>query len=562
MQIFTNVNIQPIQIVCDQYGLLQCTDGTCYPASLKCNQVLDCRDGSDEVNCNQTLLPRLDEYDFTPLYLRLWPFWERELQLDFMWHQQFAYPDGRVQFRTTVPNVIATWVITALAVSRLTGFGIIEVPFIYEGTRQFFIKVEIPPIVRLGEQIGARVDVFNFQPHRIEALIILHASTNYRTVNIDPKGIVSSYAPRLTTGEHHVLIVLYPNEVRRIYLPFVPIVAGEIEVSIEGITGVSRDFFREIIKVNYEGIRNYYHTPTILSLNNLPRQVNEYDITVPEHFILPLQNVWDYVSGSATCEIFMSGDVAGPYFLLGYDEWLNTDNLIQRTTAPADSGLFDFAMMIYNLRYMLQGHGGRAFDQEKLFQVLIFANMEYQRFMAMYINMSPDEPWLIGSFSQFGFNNETSVWFTAWTLMTLHDAVYPEWEEKGLYIDPNLRSDVVTFFINNQKSNGSWAEFKSAEDRNKFGYRLANVSGTYRALNLSLTAQVLIALQFNTDVRGVPGKYLTGAITKGRQWLEKHYHTITDAFDMAIVTYALHLTNSAEQDAAFAMLMTFKRMSN
>jgi hypothetical protein len=121
------------------------------------------------------------------------------------------------------------------------------------------------------------------------------------------------------------------------------------------ITGVSRDFYREVVKVTYEGLRNFYHTPTVLSLNNLPRQVNEYDITIPENFILPLANFWDYVPGSATCEIFISGDVAGPYFLLGYDEWLNTDNLIQRTTAPADSGVFDFAMMIYNLRYMLQG---------------------------------------------------------------------------------------------------------------------------------------------------------------------------------------------------------------
>jgi hypothetical protein len=174
------------------------------------------------------------QYNFTPLYLRLWPFWERELQLDFMWHQQFAYPDGRVQFRTTVPNVIATWVITAIAVSRLTGFGVVDVPFIYEGTRQFFIKVEVPPIARFGEQIGARVDVFNFQSHRIEALIILHASNEYRSVNIDRNGVVSSYAPRLTQGQHHVLVILYPNEVRRLYIPFVPIVAGEIEVMIEG----------------------------------------------------------------------------------------------------------------------------------------------------------------------------------------------------------------------------------------------------------------------------------------------------------------------------------------
>jgi hypothetical protein len=83
--------------------------------------------------------------------------------------------------------------------------------------------------------------------------------------------------------------------------------------------------------------------------------MNEYDIDVPQLFMTTLENYWRYVPGSPTCEIFVSGDVAGPFFLLGYDEWLNTDNLIQRTTAPADSGIFDFGMMIYNLRYMLQG---------------------------------------------------------------------------------------------------------------------------------------------------------------------------------------------------------------
>ncbi|CAM4768224.1 unnamed protein product [Rotaria magnacalcarata] len=560
MQIFTDVNVQAIQTTCNQYGLFQCNDGLCYPLQLKCNGILDCRDGSDEVNCNISTTT-VSQYDFTPLYLRLWPYWERQLQLDFMWHQQFAYPDGRVQFRTTVPNAIATWVITALAVSRLTGFGVVNVPFIYEGTRQFFIRVEVPPIVRFGEQIGARVDVFNFQTYRIEALIILHASDHYRFINLDQNGIVSSYSPKLTDGDHHVLVTLYPNEVRRLYLPFVPIVAGEVEVMIEGITGVSRDFFREIIKVNYEGVRNYYHTPTVLSLNNLPRQVNEYDITVPQHFILPLSNVWDYVYGSATCEIFISGDVAGPYFLLGYDEWLNTDNLIQRTTAPSDAGVFDFAMMIYNLRYMLQGHGGRAFDQNKLLTVLTYANMEYQRFMAMYIDGDSNEPWRKGSFSQFGFSNETSVWITAWILMTLSDAVYPEWEEKGLYIDPNLRSDIVAFLLNIQQTNGSWAELTTIEDRNKFGYRLTNISGTYQLLNISLTAQVVIALQSNIDVRGIPAKFLTGAINRGKQWLEKHFRLIDDAFDMAIVTYALHITNSAEKDVAFSMLNLFKRMN-
>ena len=187
--------------------------------------------------------------------------------------------------------------------------------------------------------------------------------------------------------------------------------------------------------------------------------------------------------------------------------------------------------------------------------------MEYLRFMAMYIGENNEEPLRKGSFSQFGYLNETSMWFTAWTLMTLSDAVYPEWEEKGLYIDPVLRADIAGFFLTNQRINGSWGEITTIEDRNKFGHRLNNVSGTYGMLNLSLTAQTIIALHLNLDVHGIPAKYISGAIHRGSLWLERYFRYIDDAFDMAIVTYALHLTNSPEQDAAFALLERFKRMS-
>lgn len=188
--------------------------------------------------------------------------------------------------------------------------------------------------------------------------------------------------------------------------------------------------------------------------------------------------------------------------------------------------------------------------------------MEYLRFMAMYLGENPDEPWRKGSFSQYGFVNESSVWLTAWSLMTLRDAVYPEWEEKALFIDPNLRADIAGFLVRVQEPNGSWNELSTILDRNKFGIRYTNVSGTYQKLNLALTAQVVIALQANLDVRGISAKFLAGAINRGKMWLERHFRLITDAFDMAIVTYALHVTNSAEQEAAFDMLNRFKRTSN
>jgi len=58
MQIFTDVNVQAIQTACIQFGLMQCTDGSCYPPQLRCDGVLYCRDGSDEANCKELFLKK------------------------------------------------------------------------------------------------------------------------------------------------------------------------------------------------------------------------------------------------------------------------------------------------------------------------------------------------------------------------------------------------------------------------------------------------------------------------------------------------------------------------
>lgn len=195
-------------------------------------------------------------------------------------------------------------------------------------------------------------------------------------------------------------------------------------------------------------------------------------------------------------------------------------------------------------------------------KVIEFANMEYLRFMAMVVGDDPNAPKRRGSFSQFGFNNESSIWFTSWVLMTLRDATHPDWEEKGLFIDPRLRKDVVGFFILRQYAHGAWGEITTIEDRNKFGNRWYNVSGRMEMLNISLTATALISLQLNSDIiERTSGKSLSGAIQRGREWLERNLVYINDAFDMAIVTYALHLTKSPEKDNAFLKLRSFKKIS-
>jgi hypothetical protein len=42
-------------------------------------------------------------------------------------------------------------------------------------------------------------------------------------------------------------------------------------------------------------------------------------------------------------------------------------------------------------------------------------------------------------------------------------------------------------------------------------------------LNLSLTAQAIIALKMNTDINGLITDDLSDAIDRGRMWLENHF---------------------------------------
>jgi len=347
-------------------GLLTCFDGmNCYGIAQKCDGICNCqRDCVDESNCASS-----DEF-FRPLHERFYPKIERLYQLTWLWKDTFTLPDGRVQFKAEVPKLIADYAVSAFAISRLSGFGLLKVPQYVSSVRQFYIQVIQPDECRLGEQIGIQVDAFNFQPQRIEGLIILHPSDDYRFVNLEKDGLVSSFSPKLTTGEHHVLLIIQPGQSRRINLPIVALRAGSIEFTIEALSGANRDSYTGSIEVFYEGVTNTYHTPYLMSLINVPRMVSEFEIVTNQTFLMPLQQIWSHVPGSPTAKVAITGDICGPFFFIGYDDFINTESYLKQSLAPVEAGIFSFGTMIYNLMYMRQGHGGKKFRLENVIKIL------------------------------------------------------------------------------------------------------------------------------------------------------------------------------------------------
>lgn len=180
--------------------------------------------------------------------------------------------------------------------------------------------------------------------------------------------------------------------------------------------------------------------------------------------------------------------MCGPFFYLGYDNFLSTDSYLKLSFASVEAGIFSFGTMIYNLMYMRQGHGGRNFRLDSVLKILEWVNYEYLRILTAYDKN--------GFFTNFGVEPEPSVWLTAWAIAVIKDAVDPVWEQYSLFIDPYILSNTVIWLISQQNPiNGSWAETGPVYDRKFLSNETVDWDGSMIRLNLSLTAQCLIALK-------------------------------------------------------------------
>lgn len=66
----------------------------------------------------------------------------------------------------------------------------------------------MPTTCMQGEQVGIRVSVFNYMHNAIEATVVLSGSPDYKFVHVEENGIVASYNPRTSYGEHQFFIYI------------------------------------------------------------------------------------------------------------------------------------------------------------------------------------------------------------------------------------------------------------------------------------------------------------------------------------------------------------------
>ncbi|XP_061479122.1 CD109 antigen isoform X2 [Rhineura floridana] len=399
----------------------------------------------------------------------------------------------------TVPDTITSWIASAFIISENLGLGVVKMPIELQVFQPFFVSLNLPPSVTRGEQFILEVNIFNYLKENTEVTVTLDTSDTFEIL------IVSN--DLIAMGNHRSVWV--PSEEgKTVIFPIKPKQIGEIPIRVTAISSIASDALLQKVLVKAEGLEQS-HSQTVLL--DLSKRVGFTAETL--NFTFPS----DVVPGSERVQVTVVGDILGPSIS-------GLESLIKMPYGCGEQNMINFAPNIYVLDYMTKTGDPKSNLKSK---AVSYMREGYQRELLYQRND--------GSFSAFGnSDNSGSTWLSAFVLKSFIQA------QPFIDIDSTILETTAAWIVSHQKHNGEFQEPGRILHTELQG-------GTNSPV--SLTAYIMTALlEYQTD------KY-DNAIRRALDFLEfKLSEGISDNYTLALVTYALSLTKSAEAKRALDTL--------
>ncbi|XP_023601135.1 complement C3-like [Myotis lucifugus] len=395
-----------------------------------------------------------------------------------------------------------TWQLVAVSLKPGQGLCVSE-PFEMTVRKPFFVDLKLPFSMVRNEQVQIQAVLYNFLSRQVKV----------RVEFPHKEPLCSASRPGAPSRQ---VVVLPPTSTKVVPFVLLPLEMGKVDVEVKVIGSGIQDHVKKTLLVRAGGkIEKISHS---FVLNPQGR---------PQVELVPRRDLWNKMPNTEA-EVFVSvqGDILGET-ILGSLTSRETHELLRVPTGCPEQTLSSLTPVIILTRYLdATGQWGKV-GVEHRDQVMKNIVSGYTR---MLTHRSADGTYHIHK------GKPGSTWLTsyvfrvyalAYSTMTLH------------MIDLRSLCDIAKWIITQrQGEDGRFLE--------EGPIIMGSMQGGYRGseADVCLTALVLIALDEGEELCSSEIPDLVASMEKARAFLERRLPDIQKTFSVAIVSYALALTNS------------------
>ncbi|XP_054164406.1 CD109 antigen-like isoform X2 [Oppia nitens] len=436
----------------------------------------------------------------------------------WLWNNTIVGSDGSAIITSAIPDTITSWFISAFAMDHVTGLGIASNSAKVTVFRPFFVKLSLPYSIIRGESIALQAIVFNYFNKPIEAEVVMD-NRNDDFIFTNAANDINFAEPN-SQLQRKKYVSIGANDGVAVTFLITPKKTGYIDIKVTATAPNAGDSILRKLLVKPEGQTQYFNKAILVELkdpNRSPQEVKRnISIAIPNNAVPDSQRV--SISGI--------GDILGPTVN-------NLDDLLRMPYGCGEQNMLNFVPNIVVLDYL-----SRANRLTPAIKSKAISNIEsgYQR----ELTYRRDD----GSFSAFGNSDRSgSTWLTAFVIKSFIQA------KPLVDIDQKVIDKSIEWLLNRQKSDGSFSE------PGEVHYKPMQGGGSTGSAQLA--AYVLIAILQDKNSK----RERKVEISKTESFIWNEMTTSRNPYNLAIITYALHLADSPYRESAFNRLIGFAKKS-
>uniref|UniRef100_A0A4Y0BNW4 TEP1-F n=1 Tax=Anopheles funestus TaxID=62324 RepID=A0A4Y0BNW4_ANOFN len=405
--------------------------------------------------------------------------------------------------RKIVPDTITSWVITGFSLSNSHGLGLMDAPSKVNVFMPFFLSIDLPYSVKLGETVRIPVIVFNYMDEDQQADIVFFN-------NDGEFEFISEEAGDHKEKHRQEKLSVSRGSGKTLTFMIKPTKVGHITLKITAKCALAGDGIERQLLVEPEGLPQYVNKALLVDLRSAKDIRQTFEVEVPE----------DAVPDSTKVEVSVIGDVLGSSIE-------NLDSLIRMPFGCGEQNMLNFVPCIVVLDYL---KACRRLTVEIESKAKKCMEVGYQRELT-YKHQD-------GSFSAFGESDKSgSTWLTAFVAKSFQQAAH------HITIEEDVIDKALSWLSKVQSSDGAFPEVGSICHKDMQGGAGSGIA---------LTAYTVVAFLENAKL----AEKFKSTVDKALTYIKDHIGELDDVYAHALAAYALQIAKHPLKDEVSASLQS------